>query len=100
MDPATALAHYDHGGPERLADLTVRTGPWGDRYGEVPDGLTLERIKARAPRDRPRPDGAPDPAEILQTPSGKIELAPPYLTGRRRRAWSPDWIGPASPSCW
>ena len=28
-------------------DLQVRTGPWGDRYGEVPDGLTLEQIKAQ-----------------------------------------------------
>ena len=47
IDPATALAHYDHGGPERMCDLTVRTGPWGDRYGEVPGGLTLDAIKAQ-----------------------------------------------------
>jgi len=79
MDPATALAHYDRGGPERLADLTVRTGPWGDRYGEDPDGLTLERIKAE-PHGIDLGPMVPRLSEILATASGKVELAPPYLT--------------------
>jgi anaerobic selenocysteine-containing dehydrogenase len=66
-------------GPERLLDLQIRTGPWGDRYGEDPGGLTLERVAAS-------PDGIDQGAltprldEVLATPSGKVELAPPYIT--------------------
>jgi anaerobic selenocysteine-containing dehydrogenase len=46
LDPAVVLAQYagtrhEHGGPERLLDLTIRTGPWGDGYGREPGGLTL-----------------------------------------------------------
>ena len=37
-----------------MCDLTVRTGPWGDRYGEVPGGLTLDVDQGRAARHRPR----------------------------------------------
>ena len=47
LDAADILPQYDGGGAERIIDLQVRTGPWGDRYGEVPDGLTLEQIKAQ-----------------------------------------------------
>ncbi len=32
-------------GPERLLDLLLRAGPYGDRFGEEPDGLTLERLE-------------------------------------------------------
>ena len=32
LDGATIREHYDHGGPERMLDLTLRTGPFGDRY--------------------------------------------------------------------
>jgi anaerobic selenocysteine-containing dehydrogenase len=78
-DPAHARSHYEHGGPERLLDLTLRTGPFGDRYGEVPDGLTLERVKAA-------PDGidlgpmVPRLPEILTTPDAQIHLAPGHIT--------------------
>jgi anaerobic selenocysteine-containing dehydrogenase len=78
VDPSVALAHYDHGGPERMADLTVRTGPWGDRYGEVPGGLTLEVIKAR-PHGIDMGPMTPRLHDVLATPSGKVELAPSYL---------------------
>ncbi|MCU0312261.1 MAG: molybdopterin-dependent oxidoreductase [Acidimicrobiales bacterium] len=79
-DPETTLAEYDHGGPERMIDLTVRMGPFGDRYGEAPDGLTLARI-------RPEIDGidlgpmVPRAAELVGTPSGMVELAPGYVLG-------------------
>ena len=36
--PSSASTTTD-GGPERILDLTLRTGPFGDRYGENPDGL-------------------------------------------------------------
>ncbi len=65
-------------GPERLIDLALRTGPYGDRFGAVPDGLNLEKVRAK-------PEGidlgplAPRVPELLRTPSGKIELAPAVL---------------------
>ena len=66
------------GGPERILDLTLRTGPFGDRYGEHPDGLTLEKLKAE-------PNGidfgpmVPRVPDVLGTADGKIRLAPQYL---------------------
>jgi anaerobic selenocysteine-containing dehydrogenase len=78
LDGAAIRRHYEHGGPERILDLTLRTGPFGDRYGENPDGLTLEKLKAH-------PNGinfgpmVPQVPDILGTSDGKIRLAPQYL---------------------
>ena len=80
VDPDHALSHYDHGGPERVLDLTIRTGPWGDRYGEVERGLTLESFKD-APHGIELGPMVPQASEIVRTPSEKIELAPDYITG-------------------
>ncbi|WCO68112.1 molybdopterin-dependent oxidoreductase [Iamia majanohamensis] len=79
LDGAALREGYDHGGPERLLDLTLRTGPFGDRYGEDPDGLTLERVKA-APHGIDLGPNVPRLAEVLQTETGKVVLAPPYIT--------------------
>lgn len=79
-DPAQIMPHYENGGPERMIDLTIRMGPWGDRYGENPDGLTLDKVKAH-------PEGldfgpmVSRADEMVRTPSGKIELAPAYILG-------------------
>jgi anaerobic selenocysteine-containing dehydrogenase len=78
LDGATLRELYDHGGPERMLDLTLRTGPFGDRYGENPGGLTLDMLKAN-------PNGidfgpmVPQLPDVLGTPDKKIRLAPPYL---------------------
>ena len=75
---ASAVPPDAERGPERILDLTIRTGPWGDRYGARPGGLTLQSFKDA-------PDGidlgplVPRAREVVQTPSGKIELAPPYV---------------------
>jgi anaerobic selenocysteine-containing dehydrogenase len=77
-DPNEIATWYAHGGPERLLDLAIRTGPWGDGYGADPDGLTLEKIAAQ-------PNGldfgplVPRAREVVRTPSGRIELAPEYV---------------------
>ena len=84
LDPATVLAHYDQGGPERMTDFMVRTGPWGDRFGENPEGLTLERIKEHAHGLDLGPM-VPRLDEVLQTPSGRLELAPAYITADLER---------------
>ena len=59
---------------------TVRTGPWGDRYGEVPDGLTLEQIKAQ-PHGIDMGPMVPRADEMVCTPDGLIDLAPEYIVG-------------------
>jgi anaerobic selenocysteine-containing dehydrogenase len=78
LDGAEIRKHYEHGGPERILDLTLRTGPFGDRYGENPDGLTQEKLKAQ-------PNGinfgpmVPRVPDVLGTADKKIRLAPQYL---------------------
>ncbi len=78
-DPAVALAQSPGRGALRLLDLQIRTAPFGDRYGEVPDGLTLEKIEAE-PHGIDLGPMVPRLRELLSTPSGKVELAPPYIT--------------------
>lgn len=65
-------------GPERLLDLLLRSGPYGDGLGAVPDGLTLARLEA-APHGIDFGPLQPRVPEVLRTPSGRIELAPEAL---------------------
>jgi anaerobic selenocysteine-containing dehydrogenase len=78
LDGAEIRAHYDRGGPERTLDLTLRTGPFGDRYGQNPDGLTLEKLKAEPNGINFGPMVSRVP-EVLGTADQKIRLAPQYL---------------------
>ena len=73
--PAVLAALGDQCGPERLIDLALRSGPYGDRFGQKPDGLTLSKVKTA---DGGIDLGALRPRipEVLRTPSGRIELAP------------------------
>ncbi len=80
LDPATTMAHYDHGGPERMIDLGIRMGPWGDRYGANPGGITLAEVKA-APEGLDFGPMVPRVDELVKTPTGRIELAPEYIVG-------------------
>ena len=79
FDGAELRQGYEAGGPERLLDLTLRTGPFGDRYGQDPGGLTLDRLKAE-------PNGVdlglnePCLEQVLTTEGGKVVLAPTYIT--------------------
>ena len=66
------------GGPERLLDLLLRAGPHGDRFGEDPGGLTLERLEA-APHGIDLGPLTPRLPDALRTPSGRVELAPAPL---------------------
>jgi len=60
---------------ERVVDLRLRTGRFGDGFGADPDGLTLERLRAEphgidfGPLVERFPDG-------IKTTSGRVELAP------------------------
>jgi len=65
-------------GPERLLDLALRSGPYGDQFGKHPEGLTLSRLQAAPSGIDLGPMGQRIP-EALRTLSGKIELAPQML---------------------
>lgn len=74
LDVDQAMAALHGVGPERWADLSIRVGPWGDRFGERPGGLTLAEV-------RRHPDGlllgeldGGRLDDVVTTPSGKVEL--------------------------
>ncbi|MEU8610557.1 molybdopterin oxidoreductase family protein [Actinoplanes sp. NPDC048791] len=58
---------------ERLLDVALRTGAYGDRFGDHTDGLSLERLLAN-PHGVDLGPLQPRLPEVLQTPSGKVEL--------------------------
>ncbi|MBC2639477.1 MULTISPECIES: molybdopterin-dependent oxidoreductase [unclassified Rhodococcus (in: high G+C Gram-positive bacteria)] len=66
-------------GPQRLLDLRLRSGPYGDRFGLDPDGLTLALLEDN-------PDGIdygplqPRIPEVLRTPNGRVDLMPEMIT--------------------
>jgi len=66
-------------GPERLLDISLRTGPFGDGFGSTPDGLSLKKLEES-------PHGVDLGAlqkhripELLRTPDGKIQVVPEML---------------------
>lgn len=75
-------------GPERVLDLLLRTGPYGDAFGANTDGLTLAVLEQH-PHGIDLGPLEPRVPDVLRTPSGRIELAPPELvrdTDRLRQA--------------
>jgi anaerobic selenocysteine-containing dehydrogenase len=62
-------------GPERILDLMLRTGPYGDGFGADPDGLSLDELEAH-PHGIDLGPLQPRVPEVLRTPTGMIELAP------------------------
>ena len=60
---------------DRVVDLMIRIGPYGDRFGENPDGLSLDLLRAN-PHGIDLGPLTPQLPRALRTPSAKIELAP------------------------
>ena len=65
-------------GPDRILDLLLRIGPFGDGFGAHPDGVSVAMLK-RHPHGLDYGALIPRVPEVLRTASGKIELAPPEL---------------------
>ena len=65
-------------GYERRLDMMLRLGPYGDAFGADPNGLTLARLKEH-PHGIDLGPLRPRIPEVLRTPSGQIELAPPAI---------------------
>jgi anaerobic selenocysteine-containing dehydrogenase len=97
-DPASRVAGRDAAellegleprrGPERLLDLMIRVGPYGDGFGADPEGLTLDVLEQH-PHGIDLGPLEPRLPEMLRTPSGKVELAPELIVadlGRLRAA--------------
>jgi len=71
-------------GPERLLDLALRGGPFGDGFGRTPGGLSLDKVMA-APHGIDLGPLQPRIPGLLRTPSGCIELAQAALLEDLRR---------------
>ena len=73
-------------GPERILDLQLRTGPYGEGFGADPDGLSLDKLLEN-------PHGIdfgalkPRLPDVLRTPDGMIALAPEILIADVARLW-------------
>jgi anaerobic selenocysteine-containing dehydrogenase len=61
-------------GPQRILDLNLRIGPYGDGFGTNPGGLSLARLVAQ-PHGIDLGPLEPRIPEMLRTPTGRIDLA-------------------------
>jgi anaerobic selenocysteine-containing dehydrogenase len=62
-------------GPERVVEMLMRLGPYGDGFGRRPEGLTLAKVR-QSPHGIDLGPLRPRLRELLNTRTGKIELAP------------------------
>jgi len=65
-------------GVDRILDLRIRTGPYGDGFGSHPDGLTLQHLIDN-PHGIDLGPLEPRLPEVLRTPTGRIDVAPAVL---------------------
>lgn len=77
--PEELLAAVGHrSGVDRILDLRIRSGPYGDGFGLFPDGLTLQHV-IDTPHGIDLGPLQPRLPEVLRTPSGRIDVAPSVL---------------------
>lgn len=69
----------DEPGQDRMLDLFIRSGHYGDHFGARPDGLTLERLKAHPHGVDFGPMVGGRIEEMLHLPDKKINLMPPII---------------------
>jgi anaerobic selenocysteine-containing dehydrogenase len=83
-------------GPERIVDVLLRLGPYGDGCGVRPEGLSLARVKQHEHGLDLGPLVPMLPGH-LASGSGKIELAPERILADlpRLEAWLTDAAPPA-----
>ena len=78
-DPEEILAALEDRDPVgQILDFRLRSGPYGDCFGEDPDGLSLATLEAN-PHGVDLGPLAPRLPNALRTASGKVELAPPEI---------------------
>ena len=64
--------------PDHMVDVMIRTGTYGDWFGAVPDGISLDTLAA-SPHGLDLGPLVPRLPSALRTPSGTVELAPPAV---------------------
>jgi len=64
--------------PITWSDVMIRTGAYGDWFGAVPDGISLDTLAA-SPHGLDLGPLVPRLPSALRTPSGTVELAPPAV---------------------
>ena len=80
-DPEELLASLEpRSGEQRLLDVYLRCGPYGDAFGARPGGLTLRALE-EAPHGIDFGPLEPRLPGVLRTPSGTIELGSSPLPG-------------------
>lgn len=77
-DPGELIAAVSRRREDRILDLFLRAGPYGDGFGSHPGGLSVGALEA-APHGLDLGPLQPRLPEVLRTPSGRAELAPPQL---------------------
>ena len=78
-DPVEIIGALQERGPvEKILDFRLRSGPYGDMFGENPDGLTLAKVEEN-PHGIDFGPLKPRFPNALETASGKVELAPPEI---------------------
>ena len=76
-DPAELLEALEpRRGPERVLDFMLRSGPYGDGFGERSRGPDARPARAEPARDRPRRARSRGCRRCCARASGKVELAP------------------------
>ncbi len=73
--------------PDHLIDVMIRTGHYGDWFGAVPDGLSLD-VLAASPHGVDMGPLVPRLPDSLRTPSGQLELAPATVIDDLDRLWA------------
>jgi anaerobic selenocysteine-containing dehydrogenase len=77
--PEELLAAVSHrSGVDRILDLRIRSGPYGDGFGSYPDGLTLQHLIDN-PHGIDLGPLQPRLPEVLRTRSGRIDVGPQVL---------------------
>jgi anaerobic selenocysteine-containing dehydrogenase len=67
-----------HEGPARFIDFLIRTGPFGDRFGAKPDGLTLAQLQ-QARHGIDLGPMIPRIHQAISSPDRKIQLVPKLM---------------------
>jgi anaerobic selenocysteine-containing dehydrogenase len=62
-----------HSAVDRVVDAMIRTGPYGDWFGAVPDGLSLAQLQSH-PHGIDLGPLQPRLPDVLRTASGQVEL--------------------------
>lgn len=76
-------------GEERMFDMLLRSGPYGDHFGDRPEGLTLAKLKEHGQGMDFGPM-KPRIEDVLHLPDKRIDFAPAAIAGDVKRVG--QWV--------